>query len=99
MKILCATDLLPKSEAAIDRAGILADSLAAPVTVLHAVPPDAPGGATLEQRVRRAESRPRSRRSPCAAAIRRGSFSMSPIVRWRDSSCWVRTAATRSRMP
>jgi universal stress protein E len=63
MKILCATDLLPKSEAAIDRAGILADSLAAPVTVLHAVPPDAPGGATLEQRVRRAESRLAARTS------------------------------------
>jgi hypothetical protein len=29
MNILCATDLLPKSESAIDRAGILADQLGA----------------------------------------------------------------------
>lgn len=63
MKILSATDLLPKSEAAIDRAGFLADSLAAPLAVLHAVPPDAPGGATLEQRVRRADSRLTARTS------------------------------------
>jgi nucleotide-binding universal stress UspA family protein len=57
MNILCATDLLTKSDASIDRAGFLADSVAARLTVLHAVPADAPGGSTLEQRVRRAESR------------------------------------------
>lgn len=63
MKILSATDLLSKSEAAIDRAGFLADSLAADLTVLHAVSPDAANGSTLEQRVRRADSRLTARTS------------------------------------
>lgn len=39
MRILCATDLLPKSEAAIERAGMLADELGADVTLLHVVVP------------------------------------------------------------
>jgi universal stress protein E len=39
MKILCATDLLPKSESAIDRAGILAAQLGADLSLLHVVPP------------------------------------------------------------
>jgi nucleotide-binding universal stress UspA family protein len=66
MKILSATDFLPKSDAAIDRAGYLADTLAARLTVLHAVPPDAAGTGTLEQRVRRADSRLTARVSPPA---------------------------------
>jgi universal stress protein E len=37
MKILCATDLLPKSDAAIERAGLLGDQLGADVTLLHVV--------------------------------------------------------------
>jgi len=37
MKILCATDLLPKSDAAIERAGLLGDQLGAEVTLLHVV--------------------------------------------------------------
>lgn len=39
MRILCATDLLPKSEAAIERAGMLADDLGAELTLLHVVVP------------------------------------------------------------
>ena len=39
MKILCATDLLAKSEAAVQRAGMLADNLEADVTLLHVVTP------------------------------------------------------------
>lgn len=39
MKILCATDLLPKSESAMDRAGMLADHLDAELSFLHVVPP------------------------------------------------------------
>jgi len=39
MSIVCATDLLPKSYAAMDRAGILGDQLRAEVTLLHVVPP------------------------------------------------------------
>jgi nucleotide-binding universal stress UspA family protein len=57
MKLLCATDLLPKSEAAIERAGFLSDALRADLTLLHAVAPDAPNGSTLEQRMRRTSAR------------------------------------------
>jgi nucleotide-binding universal stress UspA family protein len=64
MKILSATDLLPKSNAAIDRAGLLADMLAAELTVLHTISPDDSRGSTLEQRVRRADSRLAARTSP-----------------------------------
>ena len=35
MRILCATDLQPKSDAAIGRAGMLADQLGAGLTLLH----------------------------------------------------------------
>jgi universal stress protein E len=63
MKILSATDFLPKSEAAMERAGFLADALAGELTMLYAVSPDASDGQTLEQRVRRADSRLTSRTS------------------------------------
>jgi len=39
MKILCATDLVPKSESAIDRAGMLSDLLNADLSLLHVVMP------------------------------------------------------------
>lgn len=39
MKVLCATDLLPKSESAIDRAGMLSDLLNADLSLLHVVMP------------------------------------------------------------
>jgi universal stress protein E len=73
MKILSATDLHPKSEAAIERAGHLADTLAAELIVLHAVSPDASDGQTLEQRMRRADSRLAARTSP-------------PAWRWESSA-------------
>jgi nucleotide-binding universal stress UspA family protein len=38
MKILCATDLLPKTESAMDRAGMLAEHLDAELSFLHVVP-------------------------------------------------------------
>ena len=38
-RLLCATDLLPKSEAAIDRAGMLAEQLQASLCLLHVVSP------------------------------------------------------------
>jgi nucleotide-binding universal stress UspA family protein len=56
MKLLCATDLLPKTEPAIERAGFLSEALGADLTLLHAVPPGAAGG-TLEQRLRRTTAR------------------------------------------
>jgi universal stress protein E len=39
MRIVCATDLLPRSEAAIERAGMLADELGADLSLLHVVAP------------------------------------------------------------
>jgi universal stress protein E len=39
MKILCTTDLLPKSDSAIDRAGMLAERLGAELSILHVVRP------------------------------------------------------------
>lgn len=40
-RMLCATDLLPKTEAAIDRAGLLAQQLDAELSLLHVVSPTA----------------------------------------------------------
>lgn len=63
MRILCATDLLSKSEAAIDRAGILADHLDAELTLLHVV---VPGGSqlALEQTLQWASAEMLSRSRP-----------------------------------
>lgn len=60
MEILCATDLLPKSEAAVERAGMLADQLAADLTLLHVVTPSESQQA-LEQTLHTAFARMRSR--------------------------------------
>jgi hypothetical protein len=53
MKIMCATELLPKSEAALSRAGLLADALGADLTVLHVVSAEA-SAAKLEERLQTA---------------------------------------------
>lgn len=50
MKIVCATDLLPKTETAIARAAELADRLGADLTLLHVVSVEA-GEAALEERL------------------------------------------------
>lgn len=47
-KLLCATDLLPKTEAAIERAALLADRLGAQLSLLHVVSPVA-SACNLEQ--------------------------------------------------
>jgi nucleotide-binding universal stress UspA family protein len=57
MKLLCATDLLPKTEHAIERAGFLSEALGANLTLLHAVPPDGADGRSLEQRLRHTGAR------------------------------------------
>jgi universal stress protein E len=49
MRILCATDLLSKSDAAVERAGVLADHLGADLMMLHIVSPD--GAGTIEERL------------------------------------------------
>ena len=56
MKILCATDLLPKSESAIDRAGTLAAHLGAELSLLHVVPPTE-SDQLLEQDLQRGSER------------------------------------------
>ena len=75
MRVLCATDLLTKSDAAIERAGILADQLDAGLTLLHVVVPGESqqaleqalqaASAELQRRVR--PPRWRARRAPNVA--------------------------------
>ena len=63
MRILCTTDLLPRSDAAIERAGILSDQLNADLTLLHVVVPGE-SQQTLEQTLICASSEMQSRVSP-----------------------------------
>lgn len=63
MRFLCATDLLPKSEAAIERAGMLADRLAAELSLLHVVAPSECERA-LESELQSAIARLRARARP-----------------------------------
>jgi nucleotide-binding universal stress UspA family protein len=64
MRILCATDLLAKSDSAVARAGILSDQLSAELTLLHVVVPGE-SQQTLEQTLRWASGEMRLRvRSP-----------------------------------
>lgn len=63
MRILCATDLLPKSDAAIERAGILSDRLNADLMLLHVVVPGESQQA-LEQSLQSASSEMQSRVRP-----------------------------------
>ncbi|WP_161828481.1 universal stress protein [Steroidobacter agaridevorans] len=62
-RLLCATDLLPKSERAIDRAGMLAEELGAELSLLHVVSPTA-SERVLEQSLQIAMNRMRSRARP-----------------------------------
>lgn len=63
MRILCATDLLPKSEAAIERAGLLANQMGAGLELLHVVSPGESQRA-LEETLQRALERTKSRATP-----------------------------------
>jgi universal stress protein E len=64
MRLLVATDGLPKSESAIDRAGLLADELGAELSLLHVVCPVS-SERVLEQSLQMAIARMKSRvRSP-----------------------------------
>jgi nucleotide-binding universal stress UspA family protein len=62
-RLLCATDLLPKSDFAIDRAGRLADELGADLSLLHVVSPADSEGA-LEQSLQIAIANLESRARP-----------------------------------
>jgi nucleotide-binding universal stress UspA family protein len=63
MKILCATDLLPKSEAAIERAALLTDGLGADLTLMHVVAP-VESDRVLEQTLQMALGHMKSRTRP-----------------------------------
>jgi nucleotide-binding universal stress UspA family protein len=52
MKILCATDLLPKSDSALERAGMLAESLEAQLVLMHVLPEAEPHHPLEEERQR-----------------------------------------------
>jgi universal stress protein E len=57
MKLLCATDLQPKSDAAVDRAYLLRETMDARLALVHVVPPLAQDDGNLEQRMLSASSR------------------------------------------
>jgi len=63
MRILCATDLLPKSEAAIERAGQLSNQLGADLELLHVVSPEE-SPQVLERTLQDAFARTKSRAEP-----------------------------------
>src|SRR4051812_39213166 len=63
MRVLSATDLLPRSEAAVERASIVADALGADLTLLHVVVPGESEQA-LEQTLQTAIAQMKSRAQP-----------------------------------
>lgn len=63
MKILCATDLTLKSDAAVDRAGVLATQLDAELVLLHVVAHSA-FASVLEQRLQSSMERMKERTRP-----------------------------------
>jgi len=74
MRILCATDLLPKSDAAVERAAVLADRLQADLMMLHIVSTDS-SDQSLEDRLQAgltqltARARPPSWKAQCAPRL------------------------------
>ena len=60
MKILCATDLMPRSDPAIDRAALLAAQLDAELHLLHVIPP-ASSASELDQHLREANEQMKQR--------------------------------------
>ena len=63
MTIVCATDRLPKSEAAIECASLLADQLSMDITLLHVVAPGA-AARTLEEALLAAHAQMKARAQP-----------------------------------
>lgn len=85
MRVLCATDLLPKSDAAIERAGLMAEQLGADLSLLHVVAPIESERA-LEQDLQRAITQVRSRSKP-------------PLWQWgRAPNTIVKTGSPASRI-
>lgn len=70
MRILCATDLRPKSEAAIARAGLMSDRLGADLTLLHVVS-DEQSPAVQEKNLQDAFTRAKTRAEPLVSRTHR----------------------------
>jgi universal stress protein E len=72
MKILCASDLGPSSSGAVTRACSLAQRLSGELSIVHALSATGSQGATLEQRIWRAEGllRGNSSSQPCRPRTR-----------------------------
>ncbi len=85
MRVLCATDLLPKSDAAIERAGLMAEQLGADLSLLHVVVPIESERA-LEQDLQRAIAQVKSRSKP-------------PLWQWgKTPNTIVKTGAPATRI-
>lgn len=93
MRVLCATDLLPKSEAAIDRAGLVADQLAADLTLLHVVVPGESERA-LEQTLLNALAQTRARARP---PLWRARTAPNVVVRTGSPARIIRDTIAQSR--
>lgn len=63
MRVVCGTDLLPKSDSALERAGMLAERLGATLSLIHAVP-DAESDYLVEQEMERAGRHLKRRATP-----------------------------------
>jgi nucleotide-binding universal stress UspA family protein len=93
MRILCATDLLPKSEVAIERTALLSAELRADVELLHVVSPtDSP--QALEQTLQRAFERTKSRAEPLLSRTHRPAIA---AVRVGNPARIIVEAAAQSR--
>jgi len=92
MRILCATDLLSKTDAAIGRAGILSDHLGADLTLLHVVVPGESQMA-LEQTLQHASYEMQSRVRP---PLWRAERSPSVAVHTGIAASIILDAAARS---
>jgi nucleotide-binding universal stress UspA family protein len=92
MRILCATDLLSKTDAAMGRAGLLSDQLGADLTLLHVVVPGESQMA-LEQTLQQASSEMQSRVRP---PLWRAERSPSVAVHTGFAASIILDAAARS---
>jgi nucleotide-binding universal stress UspA family protein len=77
MRILCATDLLPRGEAAVERAGLLAHQLEAELTILHVTSPK-DSAETLERNLQVARDRAKCRAEPQPSSMRRPAVVTAP---------------------
>lgn len=106
MRILCATDRLPRSEPAIDRAGLLADQLGADLTMLHVVVPGESERA-LEETLQNAQSHMKSRAQPPlwrarrlpGVAVRTGNPARLILEAMKDSKARLLVLGPHRRRP